>query len=269
MSKRVLAISHQRDAGLGVFEDALAESGCETDTWHIAEGVGPPSDPLGYDAAIALGGAMHADQDDSHSWLRAEKELLASLLGRRTPVLGICLGAQLLAESAGGEARRASEPEIGWFGVSIEADGAEDPVLAPLAPGFEAFQWHSYECVPPPGATVLARSPVCAQAFRVGSGLGIQFHAEVSAADARRWTDDYQVDEDAVRIGLDPLALNAETDSKIAAFNDLGRALCGRWLAATAEAAERSGRAPRYSPVSGVRYAPESPPSTMKVVALT
>lgn len=231
MAKRVLAISHQRDAGPGVFADALTEAGARLQTWHIAEDERPPGDPLGYDGAIVLGGAMHADQTDGFAWLGVEKELLRELLERRMPILGVCLGAQLLAEAAGGSAMRASEPEIGWFGVTVDADGAADPVLGPLAPGFEAFQWHSYECVPPPGATVLARSAVCVQAFRTGSGLGIQFHAEVSAADARHWADDYEVDEDAVRIGVDPVALNAETDSKIAAFNELGRALCSRWLA--------------------------------------
>ena len=95
-------------------------------------------------------------------------------------------------------ARRAREPEIGWHRVELTAEGADDPLLGPLAPSFEAFQWHSYECVPPPGAEVLARSPVCVQAYRVGEpAWGIQFHAEVSAADAAHWIDDYRADPDA------------------------------------------------------------------------
>ena len=68
---------------------------------------------------------MHADQDDEHSWLAEEKALLADLLERRVPLLGVCLGAQLLAEAAGAPARRAREPEIGWYGV----DGAAPPGL--------------------------------------------------------------------------------------------------------------------------------------------
>ena len=103
-------------------------------------------------------------------------------------------------------------------------------MLGPVAPSFEAFEWHSYECVLPPEAVVLARTSVCPQAFRVGSGFGIQFHAEVSAADARRWIEDYRVDEDAVRIGIDPVALSAETAPRIEPFNELGRGLCVRWL---------------------------------------
>jgi GMP synthase (glutamine-hydrolysing) len=106
-------------------------------------------------------------------------------------------------------------------------------VMAPLAPGFEAFQWHSYEAVPPEGAAILARSPVCTQAYRVGErAWGIQFHAEVTAADAGKWIDDYRSDEDAVRTGVDPETLRAETDEKIAAWNALGRELCGRFIEA-------------------------------------
>ena len=101
------------------------------------------------------------------------------------PLLGVCLGTQLLAEAAGGSAGRASEPEIGWRQVELTPEGAADPLLAPLAPAFEAFQWHSYEAAPPPDAVTLARSPVCPQAYRIGEqAWGIQFHAEVSAADA-------------------------------------------------------------------------------------
>jgi GMP synthase (glutamine-hydrolysing) len=108
--------------------------------------------------------------------------------------------------------------------------------MGPLAPEFEAFEWHSYECRLPKAAVVLARTQVCVQAYRLGArAWGIQFHAEVSAADAAHWVDDYRSDEDAVRIGVDPAALRAETDAKIAAFNQLGRDLCARWLAAIAQ----------------------------------
>jgi hypothetical protein len=103
--------------------------------------------------------------------------------------------------------------------------------MGPLAPSFTAFQWHSYEAVPPEGAATLASSPVCAQAFRVGErAYGIQFHAEVTAADAGRWIDDYRSDEDAVRIGLDPDALRADSDERMGDWNRLGRELCGRFL---------------------------------------
>jgi GMP synthase (glutamine-hydrolysing) len=229
---RALAISHQTDAGPGVFAEEMRERGVELDEWLLSErGTGPPREIADYQAVLTFGGAMHADQEDRHPWLRFEKDFLAAMLDDGMPVLAVCLGSQLLAEAAGGTVRRASEPEIGWKQVEITEQGSSDPVVGPLAPAFTAFQWHSYEALPPEGAVILASSPVCAQAYRVGeTAWAIQFHAEVSAADTEKWIDDYASDEDAVRIGVDPDALRAETRERIGEWNKLGRELCGRFL---------------------------------------
>jgi GMP synthase (glutamine-hydrolysing) len=229
---RVLAIAHQGDAGPGVFADAIRERGVELHEWMLSErGRTPPGEIDSYDAVLSFGGAMHADQEDRHPWLRFEKDFLAAMLEDGMPLLGVCLGTQLLAEAAEGTTRRVSEPEIGWFGVEVTEEGKRDPLIGPMAPGFEAFQWHSYEAVPPAGTAILARSPSCSQAYRIGERVyGIQFHAEVTGEDAERWIDDYRSDEDAVRIGLDPDELRAQTRERIGEWNRLGRELCGRFL---------------------------------------
>ena len=121
------------------------------------------------------------------------------------------------------------EPEIGWF--EVEVSDPDDPLVGPLAPSFAAFEWHSYGCEPPPGSAILARSELCAQAFRIGEAAwGIQFHAEVSAADAAKWIAEWRTDEDAVRIGLDADALREETEAELPAWQELGRGLAGRFL---------------------------------------
>jgi GMP synthase-like glutamine amidotransferase len=228
---RILAIVHQSDAGPGVFAEAILDRGESLDIWTPAEEVEPPADPLGFDGVIALGGAAHPDQGGRNAWMAAERGLLVELLAQRVPTLGVCLGAQLLAAAAGAEPSRAGRPEIGWHRVELTPEGRRDPVLSVLPTGFDAFQWHSYEFPLPAGAAALAESDVCLQACRVGEAAwAIQFHAEVDAADALSWIDDYRSDEDAVRIGIDPVALRAETEAKIEAFNRLGRDLCGRWL---------------------------------------
>jgi GMP synthase (glutamine-hydrolysing) len=227
---RALAIVHQDDAGPGVFAEALAERGVELDRWSPSKPSSPAPPLDGYDAVLTFGGAMHVDQEDRHPWLRDEKSLLAELLARRVPLLGVCLGAQLVAEAAGAPGRRAATPEIGWRSVEVTPEGAGDPVLGPLAPGFLAFQWHSYEFPLPPGAVALARSDVCLQACRIGEvAWAIQFHAEVSPDDVEAWIADYRADDDAVRIDLDPEALRSETRAAIASWNELGRGLCARF----------------------------------------
>jgi GMP synthase (glutamine-hydrolysing) len=233
---RALAIVHQTDAGSGVFADEMRDRGVRLDEWLLSErGTSPPKEIAEYDAVLTFGGAMHADQEDRHPWLRFEKDFLAAMLDDGMPILAVCLGSQLLAEAAGGSARRASESEIGWHEVEVTEAASADPVIGPLGPGFTAFQWHSYEAVPPEGAAVLARSPVCAQAYRIDERVwGIQFHAEVTPANIDKWIADYRSDEDAVRIGIDQEALRAETDRRIAEWNRLGRELCGRFLDAVA-----------------------------------
>ena len=227
---RALAIVHQPDAGPGVFTEALRERGVELDRWMRAEAESPPRELGCYDAVLAFGGAMHVDEEERHPWLREEKALLARLLDAEVPLLGVCLGGQLVAEAAGAEPHRALEPEIGWYRVELEPEAADDPLLAPLSPGFEAFQWHSYHFPLPPGATPLARSRGCLQACRIGErAWAVQFHAEVSAADADAWITDYQADEDAVRMGIDPDAFREKTRAAIGRWNELGRGIAGRF----------------------------------------
>jgi GMP synthase (glutamine-hydrolysing) len=233
---RVLAIVHDADAGPGVFAQAVADRGGRLDEWDLPRRRTPPGDPRAYDAVLSFGGAVHPDQEARHPWLAEEKRLLAELLALGRPLLGVCLGAQLLAEAAGARTHPASRPEVGWYWVRLTGAAARDPVLGPLAPDFQALEWHSYEFALPPGAVELARSAACLQAFRlVPRAWGIQFHAEVTLSDFTAWIDHERSPEERERLGFDPTELRARTLSAIGGWNRLGRELCGRFLdAATA-----------------------------------
>jgi GMP synthase (glutamine-hydrolysing) len=231
----VLVVQHQEDAGLGVFAGVLHDASARVTVWYA------PSEPLPAeppDVGIVLGGAVNCHEEEAHPWLREEKSLLGQLLEAGVPILGVCLGAQLLADAAGGEVRRASRPEIGWSDVLLEPAGETDPVTRDLPPRFEAFSWHSYEALPPAGSLALAASDVCTQAFRLPGRLawGIQFHAEVDAATAERWIEDYESDADAVRVGVDPERMLAEMRPRLPGWNALGTALCRRFLGAVTRA---------------------------------
>jgi GMP synthase (glutamine-hydrolysing) len=223
---------HERSAGPGVFADAVRARGAELDAWWVPAGGPPPADPLSYDAVLSFGGAMNPDQEDAHPWLAGEKALLADLLRRGRPVIGVCLGAQLLAEAAGARTGPLLRPEVGWHAVQrLDARAAGDPLLGPLGSGFRALEWHSYEFSLPPGAVALARSDACLQAYRVGErAWGIQFHAEVTLADVESWIDQERTSAERARLGFETEPLRASVRESIGAWNHLGRELCGRFL---------------------------------------
>ena len=180
---------------------------------------------------------MHLDQNDEHQWLDPEKAFLRDALERGVPILGVCLGSQLLAEAAGATPYRSEEPEIGWYEVEVTGTGASDPVIGPLAPAFEAFVWHHYVAPLPPGAVELARTPTCVQAFRIEGkpAWGLQFHAEVTRENLLGWLDEWENSE-AAETSLDPEQLRAESELRIEDLNELGRGIAERFLA---EAARR------------------------------
>jgi GMP synthase (glutamine-hydrolysing) len=227
---RLLVVEHQDDAGPGVFSEAVAA--CDARIWRPV--LEPPPSLDDVDAALVLGAAANVHERETHPWIDADVALVAELVERSVPTLGVCLGAQLLATAAGGSVRPARPPEIGWYDVALEPAAADDPVVGGVPSRFESFQWHSYEAVPPPGATVLARSAHALQAFRLKDrpAWGIQFHAEVSDADAAHWIEHYEIDPDAVAMGLDPETLARQTEARMPAWHELGRGLFDRFLAA-------------------------------------
>jgi GMP synthase-like glutamine amidotransferase len=222
---RVLSIVHERDAGAGVFG--------EFPTW--VPGNQPPPDPRDVDALMIFGGSMHVDQTDEHLWMDPEKQFIRAALDSGTPILGVCLGSQLLAEAAGAQPERMSEPEIGWYEIEVTEAGAADPVVGPLAPSVELFEWHHYAAPLPPGAVELARTPASLQAFRLDGkpAWGLQFHAEVSRGDLFSWLDGWESSE-AVETDLDPERIRAESELRIEEQNEIGRGIAERFLAEAA-----------------------------------
>ena len=238
---RVLAVVHHSNAAAGVFAEPARVAGHELVEWLPHEQPPPAQD--GFGAAIVFGGSMNVDEEESHPWLKDEKRFLGELLERGTPMLGVCLGSQLVAEAAGGEVREAERPEIGWHEIKLTPEGVADPLLGVMPERFESFQYHHYEWLPPPGAVTLARSANAFQAFRLRERpvWGLQFHPEVTEPDLGEWLDDWQTDPAAVATGLDPEAIRAESAGKIGAWNDTGRALSERFL----ELSRAASRTPR------------------------
>lgn len=143
----------------------------------------------GYDGLIVLGGPMNVDEADDYPHLLTEMEIILQAVEQEMPVLGICLGAQLIAKALGGEVFASHQPEIGWFDVSPTRQGRSDPLMSHLQSREKIFQWHAYTFSLPSGSTHLASSSACEnQAFRYGSRVyGFQFHLEVDERLINRW----------------------------------------------------------------------------------
>ncbi len=135
---------------------------------------------------VVMGGPMGACDDAVHPWLPAVRDLLASLVARGTPVLGVCLGAQLLAAACGGRVYPGPQAEIGPGRVRLQDAAADDPLLGVVqGRDLEVFHWHGDTFDLPEGATLLASSEKYPnQAFRIANAWGLQFHVELRAQDA-------------------------------------------------------------------------------------
>lgn len=207
-SPRILVVRNAERSGLGRFRAWWDEEGLEIVELPGAE---TPAAPDGFDAVALLGGGLMPDDDERAPWLPAERELARRAVAGRVPLLGICLGAQLLAVAAGGTVRAGhGRPERGSCRLSLRPGAGTDPLVAGLPAEFAAIENHRDQITAlPPEAVWLARSEACpVQAFRVGDrAWGVQFHPEAGADRLDRW------DEAALAgAGLDLRALRAEAE---------------------------------------------------------
>ncbi len=219
----------------GIFRDFMRADGV---TWDAVDlDMGEPIPALdGYDALIVMGGPMDVWQEDAHPWLVPEKAAIrAAVAERGLPTLGVCLGHQLLAEALGGKVGPMATPEVGILDVELTEAGRTDPLFAGIAPVSPALQWHGAEVsTAPEGATVLARSPLCAvQAFHLPPlAYGIQYHVELTPDTVSEWGEipAYAASLDKV-MGAGALErLKAEAAAAMPGFNADARKLYDNFM---------------------------------------
>ncbi|MDY6813857.1 MAG: type 1 glutamine amidotransferase [Pseudomonadota bacterium] len=175
---RIRCLQHVPFENAGAIADWARAEGHDWATVPVWEAALPTPDR--FDWLIVMGGPMSVHDVARYPWLEAEQALLREALDRGRRVLGICLGAQLLATALGGVVSAARTPEIGWWPIAVTVAGADCPVTG-WPPELTVFHWHGEQFDLPPGATSLARSEACPhQGFHLGPRVvGLQFHLEM------------------------------------------------------------------------------------------
>ncbi len=186
---RLMVFQHVPYEILGTLNPLFKRSGFRIR--YINFGRHPDAKPSldGYDGLVVLGGPMSAYETRKHPYLTTELHLIEDAIKKDIPVLGICLGAQLIARTLGAPVSKHHEKEIGWYDVSRTHAAERDPVVGHFKDSEKIFQWHGDTFERPRGAVHLASSKICRnQAFRYGEKVyGFQFHMEVDEPMIERW----------------------------------------------------------------------------------
>lgn len=209
--RKVLVVQNITCESLGTLERLFRADGFKIEKKNAQELESASS--AGYSAIVVLGGPM-AVYDDL-SYLRKEQELIRDGIKNDVPILGVCLGSQLLAQAAGGRVFKGQRKEIGWFEVSLSKEG-RNSLFAGLETQIKVFQWHGDTYELPKDASVLAYSDLYPQAFRVGSAYGVQFHLEVDKRMIESWIQEYYAEVKAKNLDSSSITSKASEIKKLA-----------------------------------------------------
>ena len=209
MNKPVAVIRHISVEGLGTIQNVLADRGIPyiyIDTWKDRI----PHDAADYRALIILGGPMGVYEQDKYPFIEKELSLIRKARDAKLPVIGICLGSQMVAQALGGRVYKGGTKEIGWYDIHFTSQAPHDSLFASVEAvkgnpaTMKVFQWHGDTFDLPGDAVVLAGSQLYAnQAFRIDTIYGLQFHIEIREADIKAWIHEYKAELDTLKTSID------------------------------------------------------------------
>jgi len=231
---RILIFQHVAYELLGTLNPLLKEHRFRLRYMNFERHPHSRTSVAGYDGLIVLGGPMHVDQIDHSPHLVQEMRVIEEALKLDIPILGICLGAQLIAATLGQNVIKNPQKEIGWYDIRVTGEGAVDPVLGHFSSVEKIFQWHDDTFEIPRGALHLAESDTCAnQAFRYGDKVyGFQFHLECDEATIYRWLEvpRHQAELKELTGLIDPKEIKAQTPLYIHQSMALSQKTFGKFL---------------------------------------
>jgi GMP synthase (glutamine-hydrolysing) len=228
---KIIVLQHHPAETLGTIADALESAALAWQYVRIHDGQAPPKEMRGAGGLVVMGGPQTVYQPDRYPYLRDELRLIEEALKENKPILGICLGSQLLAAALGAKVYRNTDREIGWYRVRLSDSAKDDRLMHGLATEFTAAHWHSDIFDLPAGATALAssdRTPV--QSFRYREkAYGLLFHAEMTAEILAALIAEFG--EGLKRVGIDGDAILADAPKHLPQLNQIGETIFTRWAA--------------------------------------
>lgn len=233
MLKTAAVIRHIQFEDLGTFEAVLTAFGYRIHYYDIGVNELQTLDPELPDLMVVLGGPVGVYETQAYPFLEEERQLLARRLASGRPILGICLGAQMIAAALGAKVAPMGHKEIGFSSLSLTEAGRVGPLRH--LEGVPVLHWHGDAFEIPEGAESLAATQLCAtQGFAIGRNvLGLQFHPEVNAcASIERWLVGHAAELASARI--DPRALRADATKHGPALREAARKTLTEWLQGTA-----------------------------------
>jgi GMP synthase-like glutamine amidotransferase len=231
--KPVVIMRHAATEGPGYFATYLQRHGIPWQLVRVDAGEPLPDGPEMCSALAFMGGPMSVNDD--LPWIASTLELIRRSVAAGIPVVGHCLGGQLMAKALGGRVTRNSVKEIGWGQVDVIASPIAGQWFGPSFKAFESFHWHGETFSIPPGATRLASSAHCEnQIVALGPHLAMQCHVEMTPELIRAWCQDWgkEVESLAARVPSvqTPAEMTSRLDARVQALNAVADRLYGRWI---------------------------------------
>lgn len=228
--KPVAIFRHSPTEGPGYFATYLEHRRIAWKLVEVDAGEAVPASADGFSGLVFMGGPMSVNDD--LPWIPKLAQLIRAAAGEGVPLLGHCLGAQLMSKALGGSVGRSPQKEIGWGRVDV-ADDDQARAWFGATRSFLAFHWHGETFTIPPGAVRIASSPCCAnQAFVLGKHLGMQFHVEMTPDMIPAWCESGQ--EELARCACptvqDVREIEAHLQPRIAVLNGVAARLYDRWI---------------------------------------